>query len=57
MLSGLFLILYSLVRFVLEYVRMDSLDDYIRGLTSTQWLSIVMVVMGAVLIWWPRKAR
>lgn len=54
-LSGLFLILYSLIRFVLEYVRIDSLDDYIAGLTSTQWLSIVMVVIGAMLIWWPRK--
>lgn len=56
-LTGVFLILYSLVRFVLEYVRMDSLDDYVAGLTSTQWLSIVMVVIGVVLIMWPRDNK
>jgi phosphatidylglycerol---prolipoprotein diacylglyceryl transferase len=49
-LTWIFLILYSVVRFLLEYLRIDSLDDYHGMFTSTQRLSFVMIIVGIVLI-------
>lgn len=39
--SGLFLMGYSLVRFLLEYLRADSQLEYVYGLTKSQWFFVL----------------
>ena len=50
--SGLFLVGYGLCRFVAEYAREpDSFLGYLAlGLTMGQWLSLPMIVIGAVMM-------
>ena len=52
--SGLFLVGYGLARFVAEYAREpDSFLGYLAlGLTMGQWLSLPMIVAGAVMMRW-----
>ncbi|MCC6610433.1 MAG: prolipoprotein diacylglyceryl transferase [Burkholderiales bacterium] len=57
--SGLFLAGYGLFRFVAEYFREpdDFLGFLALGLTMGQWLSLPMVVAGAILITWAFRRR
>ena len=52
--SGLFLLGYGVMRFVVEYVREP--DTFIGplpyGLTLGQWLSVPMIVIGLVMMLW-----
>lgn len=52
--SGLFLIGYGGCRFIAEYAREpDSFLGYLAfGLTMGQWLSLPMIVIGAVIVRW-----
>jgi phosphatidylglycerol:prolipoprotein diacylglycerol transferase len=55
--SGLFLVGYGLARFVAEYAREpDSFLGYLAlGLTMGQWLSLPMIVAGAVMMRWAHR--
>lgn len=44
----LYCILYGIVRFILEFYRYDSIRGMAAGLSTSQWISIVMVAGGAV---------
>ncbi|MBR3298285.1 MAG: prolipoprotein diacylglyceryl transferase [Clostridia bacterium] len=44
----LYMILYGIERFVLEYFRYDEIRGIFLGLSTSQWISIAMVVIGAV---------
>lgn len=44
-----FVILYSVVRFALEYLRQDSQYEYIGSLTTTQWFMILFLWFGFAL--------
>jgi phosphatidylglycerol:prolipoprotein diacylglycerol transferase len=52
--SGLFLVGYGCCRFVAEYAREpDSFLGYLAlGLTMGQWLSLPMIVIGALIVRW-----
>ena len=52
--SGLFLIGYGVCRFVAEYAREpDSFLGFLAlGLTMGQWLSLPMIVAGAIMMIW-----
>jgi len=52
--SGLFLMGYGICRFVVEYVREpDAFLGYLAGgLTMGQWLSLPMIVAGAIMMSW-----
>jgi len=52
--SGLFLLGYGVCRFVVEYAREpDSFLGYLAlGLTMGQWLSLPMILIGAVMMIW-----
>lgn len=50
----LYCILYGIVRFILEFYRYDSIRGMAAGLSTSQWISIVMVaggIIGAVIIY------
>ena len=46
---GLYCILYGIVRFVLEFFRGDLIRGIFFGLSTSQWISIAIVVIGIVL--------
>ena len=60
--SGLFLMGYGVLRFVVEFTREpDYFLGYLKlGLTMGQWLSLPMIAGGLVMLawaYWPRRAR
>lgn len=50
-LSSFFLIWYSMVRFFLEYLRMDSQSEYIAFLTKSQWFFVFFFFVGIFFIY------
>ena len=46
----LYLTLYSVVRFTLEFFRGDEIRGFAQGLSTSQWISIGLFVCGFVLI-------
>ncbi|KPK35704.1 MAG: prolipoprotein diacylglyceryl transferase [Betaproteobacteria bacterium SG8_40] len=55
--SGMFLIGYGVLRFLVEFTREP--DEFLGllgfGLSMGQWLSVPMVVGGVALMWWANK--
>ena len=47
---GLYLICYSILRFVLEYFRGDIIRGQILGITTSQWVSIFLLPVGIYLM-------
>jgi phosphatidylglycerol:prolipoprotein diacylglycerol transferase len=58
---GLYLVLYGLVRFGVEFLRMHDSSNPLGGpFTLEQWLSLLAVVGGAVIMyspWQPKSSR
>ena len=46
----LYLILYSLVRFVLEFLRGDEIRGITQGLSTSQWISMGLFICGCILL-------
>jgi phosphatidylglycerol:prolipoprotein diacylglycerol transferase len=59
--SGLFLLIYGVSRFIVEFVRVpDAQIGYLLGthwLTMGQVLSTPMIALGAGLLWWAYRRR
>jgi phosphatidylglycerol:prolipoprotein diacylglycerol transferase len=58
--SGLFLVIYGVVRFIIEFVRVpDEHIGYLAGgwLTEGQVLSVPMIVVGLALLAYAYRAR
>ncbi len=53
--SSLFLMLYSWVRFVLEYLRVDSQMEYVWWFTRSQWFFVIFFVLGGLLFFRRKK--
>ena len=49
MLTGLFLAWYSLVRFILEFIRQDSQFEIERFLSRSQWFFVLFFIVGVVV--------
>lgn len=54
---ALYFILYSIVRFVLEFYRGDIVRGIILGLSTSQWISIVLFVIGIILFFYSNKNK
>jgi phosphatidylglycerol:prolipoprotein diacylglycerol transferase len=56
-LVGLFILYYGVLRFLSDTLRVN--DERVAGMTGAQWMSLVMVPAGAVILWKvrPRLAR
>ncbi len=46
---GLYLLLYPVARFGLEYLRADEIRGFLWGLSTSQWLSILLFLCGIFL--------
>ena len=46
-----FLLFYSVVRFVFEYVRSDSQMEIIGGMSKSQWFFVVFIVVAIFIRW------
>lgn len=44
----LYLAMYAVVRFVLEYLRADEIRGIFLGLSTSQWISITMLIIGVL---------
>ncbi len=47
--TALYCILYSIVRFVLEFFRGDIIRGFIFSLSTSQWISIIIFIVGIML--------
>lgn len=56
-LLGLYLICYAVMRFLLEFVRGDTIRGSAWMFTTSQWVSIILLPVGILLIWFNRKSR
>lgn len=56
-LMALLLILYSVSRFLEELIRVDEAGVFGTSLTISQWISIVCLAAGALLLFWLRTTR
>jgi len=46
----LFLIFYSLFRFFLEYLRVDSQSQYILAFTRSQWIFLIFIIVWLIFV-------
>lgn len=51
-LSWLFLMLYSVVRFILEYLRQDSQAEIIAGFSKSQWFFLLFFAIAVSALLW-----
>lgn len=54
---SLYFILYSIVRFVLEFYRGDIARGILLGLSTSQWISIVLFIVGIILFIYSDKNK
>ncbi|MCC5855696.1 MAG: prolipoprotein diacylglyceryl transferase [Idiomarina sp.] len=56
--GGLFLLGYGVARFIVEYFREPDAHLGILGVFSMgQWLSLPMIIAGALIIWWAYQGK
>ncbi len=53
----LYAILYSVVRFTLEFFRYDAIRGAYLGLSTSQWISILLIIGAGVLAYFTRRRR
>lgn len=51
----LYLILYGIFRFFIEFIRGDNRGAYFLLLSPSQWMSILFVILGTLLLLWKIK--
>lgn len=54
-LLALYLIMYSVMRFVMEFLRGDAVRGIYFGLSTSQWVSIILLACGIFLMTYKRK--
>lgn len=52
-LIGIYFIGYGFIRFLMELLRTDTTFRFI-GLSRNAWVSIAVMILGAVVLWWKR---
>ena len=55
-LTGLYIAIYSVMRFCLEFLRGDEVRGSFLMLSSSQWISLILLPLGAYLIFRPKKS-
>lgn len=56
LITGVFLLRYSLVRFFLEYLRFDSQSEFVFYLTKSQWFFVLFFIVGLYFIFFEKKS-
>ena len=49
-LLGIYIVLYAIVRFTDEFFRGDLIRGHLLGLSPSQWISIVVFVIGTIIL-------
>jgi phosphatidylglycerol:prolipoprotein diacylglycerol transferase len=58
MIIGMYLMLYGLLRFAVEFLRMHDASNPLGGpFTLEQWVAIGLAILGATIVWRPRYFR
>lgn len=52
---GVYIIVYSIMRFSLEFVRGDEVRGGFFGLSTSQWISLILLPLGIWIILWKSK--
>ncbi len=52
---GLYLLFYALIRFTLEYFRFDAARGFLLGISTSQWISLLLLPVGLCLLLAKRK--
>lgn len=52
-LVGVYFLGYGLIRFLMELIRTDTTFRFI-GLSRNGWVSVGVMILGAIMIWWKR---
>lgn len=52
-LVGVYFLGYGLIRFLMELIRTDTTFRFL-GLSRNGWVSIAVILLGAVVLWWKR---
>lgn len=53
-LIGIYLASYAVIRFVLEFFRYDYVRGFVLGISTSQWISILLLPIGVLLIVLPK---
>ena len=53
--TGAYLSIYAVERFILEFFRYDSIRGGLLGISTSQWISIVLLPIGISLILFGEK--
>ncbi|MCI9273020.1 MAG: prolipoprotein diacylglyceryl transferase [Clostridiales bacterium] len=56
-LIGCYLISYAAIRFVLEFFRYDYVRGFLFGISTSQWISILLLPLGLLLVALPKNSR
>lgn len=54
---AIYCILYSIVRFVLEFFRGDAIRGFLLNLSTSQWISILLFLIGIIVIMFNSKRK
>lgn len=54
---GIYLIYYATARFILEYLRGDISRGFILGISTSQWISIVLMPIGILIFFGSKSSR
>jgi prolipoprotein diacylglyceryltransferase len=52
-LIGIYFLGYGLIRFLMELIRTDTTFRFL-GLSRNGWVSIGVMILGAIVLWWKR---
>ena len=52
---SVYLILYSVIRFILEFFRGDHIRGIYWGISTSQWISSLLIIFSVIVIAWFRK--
>lgn len=56
-LSGIYLLYYAIMRFFLEFLRGDIERGQLLGLSSSQWISLLLIPCGIALLIYAKKTK
>ena len=54
---GLYLVCYAVERFGLEYLRFDEIRGFLFGISTSQWISLLLIPIGLFLIFVPFEKK
>ena len=54
---GLYLILYSIVRFTLEFFRGDLIRGIYFSVSTSQWISVALLIIGIAIFIYERRKK